>query len=216
MPLYIPFYFANKLKRKKAYLLVCTGWALLWASAYVFILDKSTYEMNNTWNPIIAFPYFSCMLFGAYLRKFGIKNTGHGQVLLYGIGSVVFLGLYFIATKVVRGDVNLYPAQIIVQITLLNGIALFVCMAYSLENWFRKWPEWLMTAINSVAALTLEIYVIQKPIIKALADIVFPINWLLITSAILVSAVVLRILINAIIACAECGVERFRLRRGKE
>lgn len=212
--LYIPFYFVNKVESKKTFLLICAGWALFWLLTYIFILDKSTYEMNNTWNPMIAFPYFACMLFGAYLHKFGIKRRRGAQVVVCGAGSIVFLALYFVATKMVRGDVNLYPVQIIVQITLLIGIALFVYMAYFLENWFKKWPVWLLTAINYVATLTLEIYVIQKPIIKVLAGIVFPINWLLITAAIIVSAVILRIIINAITTCVELGIERLKVRRG--
>lgn len=212
--LYIPFYFVNKTESKKTFLLVCIGWVLFWALAYVFILDKSTYEMNNTWNPMIAFPYFTSMLFGAYLRKFGIERQGRAQVVLCGAASVAFLALYFVATKMVRGDAGLYPIQIIVQITLLIGIALFVCMAYFLEDWFRKWPAWILTAINFVATFTLEIYVIQKPIIKALEGIRFPINWILITTAIIASAVILRILINAIIACIELGLEKMKVRRG--
>lgn len=212
--LYIPFYFVNKIEDKKTFLLICAGWMLLWGFAYIFILDKSTYEMNNTWNPMIAFPYFSSMLFGAYLRKFGIKRRGRAQLALYGVTSIVFLGLYFFVTKIIRGGVALYPVQIIVQITLLVGIAFFVCLAYFLEDWFKKWPAWFLSVINFVAALTLEIYVIQKPIIKALSGIIFPINWLLITAVIIVSAVILRIIINSCITCIKVVVERFKIRRG--
>lgn len=212
--LYIPFYFVNKIENKKIFLLVCAGWTFLWWLAYIFFLDKSTYEMNNTWNPMIAFPYFSSMLFGAYLRKFGIERRGRAQLALYGVASIIFLGLYFLVTKTIRGDVSLYPVQIIVQITLLIGIALFVCVAYFLEDWFKKWPVCLLKIINFVATLTLEVYVIQKPIIYALSKIVFPINWLLITTAIIVCAVILRIIINAIITCVEVGANRLKDKRG--
>lgn len=212
--LYIPFYFVNKIEKKKPFLLVCAGWILLWGLAYIFILDKSTYEMNNTWNPMIAFPYFSSMMFGAYLRKFGIKRRGRVKIASYGAASIAFLGLYFWTTKTIRGDVSLYSVQIVVQITLLIGVAFFVCAAYLLEDWFGKWPAWLLKPINFVASLTLEIYVIQKPIIKALSGIAFPINWLLITASIIACAVILRIAINAVISCIKAGVNRVRIRRG--
>lgn len=211
--LYIPFYFVNKVENKKNFLFICAGWLVFWGIAYIFFLDKSSYEMNNTWNPMIAFPYFSSMLFGAYLRKFGIKKEKGIQIAIYGISSVVILALYFIATKIIRGNVELYPVQIIVQIALLAGIAFFVCAAYLLEDWFRKWPAWLLNPINFIAALTLEIYVVQKPIIKALSNIAFPINWLLITAAIIGCAVILRIAINAIITCVENGVNTSKIRR---
>lgn len=212
--LYIPFYFVNKVENKKTFLLICAGWILFWGLAYIFILDKSTYEMNNTWNPMIAFPYFSSMLFGAYLRKFGIKKAKRTQIVLYGISSVVILAIYFLATKIIRGNVDLYPVQIIVQIMLLFGISFFVCAAYLLEDWFRKWPVWLLKPINFVAALTLEIYVIQKPIIQALSKIAFPINWLLITVTIIACAVILRIAINAVIICVENGVNKLKIVEG--
>lgn len=212
--LYIPFYFVNKVKNKKNFLFICAGWLLLWAVAYIFFLNKSTYEMNNTFNPMIAFPYFSSMLFGTYLRKFEIKKGKGIQIAIFEISSVVILVLYFIATKIIRGNVKLYPAQIIVQITLLAGIAFFVCAVYLLENWFRKCPAWLLMPINFIASLTLEIYVVQKPIIKALSKMAFPINWILITAAIICVAVFLRFAINTGITCIENGVNILKSRRG--
>lgn len=112
---------------------------------------------------------------------------------------MLFFGDLFYLNSFDQGGV--YSLQIIVQITLLLGIALFSCMIFLHDDWFQQWPLWLMCVINFVSMLSLEIYVIQKPIISAMSYIVFPLNWILITASIVLGAVILRIIVNIITMC---------------
>lgn len=210
--LYIPFYFVNRIKNRKCFLFVILGWIIAWLVTYFFFFDKSTYEMNNTNNPMIAFPYFTGMLVGAYLRKYGIEKRGVFQTIKFGCSSCFFLVIYFISTVLIRGGGGLYSLQIIVQITLLLGIALFSCMIFLHDDWFQQWPLWLMCVINFVSMLSLEIYVIQKPIISAMSYIVFPLNWILITASIVLGAVILRIIVNIITMCIGNVVKELHVR----
>ncbi len=208
MILYIPFYFVNKIETKRNFKFVIFIYITLWLLVYLFIFDKSSYEMNSTWNPMIAFPYFTCMLIGAYIRKFGLTTKGLLRQIVYWVLCFVFLGLYFVATKMVRADYTLNPIQIVVPITLLIGTGYMTVAFYCLENTFKKLPEKVMTVVNFIAMLTLEIYVIQKPIIYALDDIIFPLNWILITAGIIAGAVVLRIVVNFIVNGTEMLFKR--------
>ncbi len=212
--LYIPFYFVNKIDTKRTFLLVSLGWIVLWTIVYVFLFDKSTYEMNNTWNPMIAFPYFTSMLFGAYLRKFVKVKPAAAKTILCFVAGFVFLVTYFFATKLVRANEDYFSFQIIVQATLLIGVGFFVYFVYRLDDWFKKWPSWLLASINFVATFTLEIYVIQKPIIKAFSGIIFPVNWIVITAVIILSAICLRIAIEAITVFIKILFSKINMRKG--
>lgn len=208
--LYIPLYFVNRIKEKNKYLLIFAIVLTMYLLVYIFAFDKSTYQMNNTWNLLlISFPYFLGMLFGGYLRKFGLKKRNHAWRFAFWVLATIFCVLYFFANYIVRGNKELYSIQIIVPITLLIGLGMLVCAVYSMEESFWKWPSWLLFSVNFVANLTLEIYVIQKPIIGVLENIFFPLNWILITVSILVCALLLRILINLFTECIRMVIEKF-------
>ena len=208
--LYIPFYFVNKIENKKTYINIVILFLVIWFLAYSFVLDKSTYEMNNTWNPMIAFPYFLSMMIGGYIRKFGIKKRGKMQMLLYITMTCAFMVKYFFLTKLIRGNEQLFSIQIAVQIALMIAIFSLVSIFYFMEDSFKKWPDWVLSPINFIATFTLEIYVIQKPIINFLADIIFPINWILITLSIFIGAVIARIFINFIITSIVMLIKRVK------
>ena len=194
--LYIPFYFVNKIENKKTYINTVILFLIIWLLVYFFVLDKSTYEMSNTKNPMIGFLYFFSMMIGGYIRRFAIKKCGKIQMLLCMTVSCLFMVMYFFLTKIIRGNERFFSIQITVQIALIISVFFGVLMIYHMEGWLKKLPDWVLFAINFISAFTLEIYVIQNPIINFLCDIIFPINWILITATIFIGAVFTHVFIN--------------------
>ena len=205
--LYIPFFVINKINDKKLFLSVFAVVVFAWIIAYFFLFDRKTYQMNNTNHWLIAFPYFIAMMFGSYIRKFNIKKGNILQTFLC-IFSIVFLVLYFFLTTLVRANNDLLNYQIFVQISLLLAIFSLVAFVFGLEPWFNRLPKWLLATVNFIANFTLEIYIIQRPIIAWFSHILFPLNWIIITLTIFVSAIVLKIFINFVIE-----VSRFCFRK---
>lgn len=206
--LYIPYYFVSRAKSKRTWLLTFGAVLLGWLAVYGLLLDKSVYRMNAVTNPIILFPYFLAMLTGGFLRRFGVKKRGRGQLALCWGAAPALCLVYFAANNVIRGNAERNGIQILVPMTLLVAAASVSVLFYLLEGWFQSWPDWLTNAIGFVAALTLEIYVVQRPIIDALAWLPFPLNWVLITASILGAAVVMRLTVNLAKTALICGVRK--------
>lgn len=196
--LYIPFFFINKINDKKLFLTIFTVIIFAWIIVYLFFFDKKVYQMNNTNHFMIAFPYFIAMMFGSYIRKFNIKKNNVLQTFFLFF-AIVFLVLHFILTTRIRANDNLLNYQIFVQISLLLAIFFLVLFVLGLESWLHRLPRWLLATVNFIATFTLEIYIIQKPIIAMFSHILFPLNWIIITLTIFISAIVLKIFVSFIV-----------------
>ncbi|MCD8150492.1 MAG: acyltransferase [Clostridiales bacterium] len=209
--LYIPLYFVNKISDKKTYIFTIAGVIVLYLICYVFVLDKSSYQMDNTKNAMILFPYFLGMLYGGYLRKFSLFPKEKWCTPVFWGLSIALFGVYICINYCIKGNSELYQYQILVPMVLLPAAELFTCAIYSLENVLTKIPHAVMSVINFIAALTLEIYLVQRPIILALDELPFPVNWILITASILVFAVALKALVNLL----GMGIGHINNRRGE-
>ena len=205
MLLYIPFYFINKIKSIK--MVYLTGLVVVISYIICFIfMDKSTYRMNDTSDYMIFFLWALGMFIGVIIRRTGIRLKGVGFVLVC-VFSTVFSGLYFCLNTIIRNNAEYYKYQLAVPISLLLAVFCISVLFHSLEKYFWKMPDWILKIINFIAGLTLEIYIIQKPIIKQFSDVVFPLNFIIITVLIIISALVLRMLINAIIEAISIAIE---------
>lgn len=187
--LYIPFYFITS----KKYLLfkipiIISVVFFLHCITYIFCFDKSIYHIDNVHSPMILFLFFECMLLGAYFRINHIQIHEYKRCRLY-IGTTL-LALLYITSKMAFGKFHfLSEWQIINQLILF--LLLFGCFLVfiSLEEHLDKIPNSIKTAINFIAKLTLEIYLVQYVIIDTLKKLYFfPFNWVLITGAIILSA----------------------------
>lgn len=196
--LYIPFFIINKINNKKLFLTVFVIVVFAWIMAYFFFFDKKAYQMNNTNHWMIAFPYFIAMMFGSYIRKFNFKKSNVLKSLSLCF-LIVFVFLYFFLTVKIRANTALLNYQIFVPISLLIAIFSLVAFVFGLETWFKRLPKWLLATVNFIANFTLEIYIIQKPIISMFSHILFPFNWIIITLTIFISAIVLKIFVNFVI-----------------
>ncbi len=206
--LYIPFFLINKINDKRLFLTIFAVVVFAWIITYVFLFDKTAYQMNNTNHWMIAFPYFIAMMFGSYIRKFNIKNNNILQAF-FCFFSIALLILYFFLTTMVRANTTLLNYQIFVQISLLLAIFSLVAFVFGLENWFKRFPKWLLATVNFIANFTLEIYIIQRPIISCFSHILFPFNWIIITLTIFISAIILKIFINFIIEASKFCFSKF-------
>ena len=61
----------------------------------------------------------------------------------------------------------------------------------------------LKRVVAFLAEITLEIYIVQYPIIPMFAKLPFPINWIVVTTVILISAYILHIISKKIINVLE-------------
>ncbi len=192
MLLYIPLYVVLKVdylkKRISTLMIVMLIIQLLW---YLFAYDYSYYHIDTVREPMIRFLYFQSMLIGILFRINHSRYINHRTridwialvllVLAYGISKTCFVKIHSIAQY-----------QLFNQIVLLGLLyAVFKC-ASSLETKISSISSASMKLISGVAAITLEIYLVQIPIIPLLSKLsVFPLNFIVTTSAILFGALTL-------------------------
>ncbi len=188
--LYILYYIVMKVQVLRNHLeLVMFGVFIVWLSIYIFVYDKSYYHIDNVYEYIIRFLFFESMLLGAWFRKEDKKfrNTKH-KVLLF-LASVVTASVYF-ASKIL-----FVRFEKIAFLQILNPIAIFITLFFvfaffsSVDSKLEQLPKALKAIIKFLSDITLEIYVVQVPIIAFIKPIGhFPLNWLAITVSIVVSA----------------------------
>ena len=192
MILYIPMFFC--IKQEDNFQKWVIAWSLFYLVYYFFFLDKKVYAMNDVNNPAILFLYFGAILVGISLaRKKAFFSWNLGLIV---VCVFICAGLYFGSTVYIRSNSKLYLFQIMVPLSLLALCTMIIVLLLRLEEKMRKIPVPFNRALAFVANATLEIYVVQLIIIDRFHHISFPLNWILITALILVTASVLKIVIS--------------------
>lgn len=198
--LYILYYIVIKVKILNENLIkVIIGVGILQLLCYIFLYDKSFYHIDVVREPIIRFLFFEAMLIGAMFRKnkekYMNKNNTVNWIFLF-ITIVLYFGSKLIFTKM----------SSLASFQLLNQYILIICLYFVLRCFsgidakLERLPAKLKKTVIFLASITLEIYLVQYPIIPRLADkVVFPINWIIITGTILVSATILHYSVDKII-----------------
>ena len=199
--LYIPLYFVAKYVElnKKNYTLAALGLLAVQLVLYFCVYDKSYYHIDNVRQPMIEFLFFQSMLLGLYFRRQCtnglLSEPGRiGKMLLWS-GLIVMVIVYF-ASKLLFVKVGS-----LAEWQLLNQIVLFICLfflfscTYTLEGKLWKISDsriWKIVVFLSDH--TLEIYCVQYVIIAWVRNmgLSFPINWLVLTTTILLAATALR------------------------
>lgn len=169
---------------------------------YVFLYDKTYYHIDVVREPMIRFIFMQSMLLGAWFRQKNEKYENNFKKSDWIKLFVIFI-MYF-ASKLIFSK-----SQILVQYQIINQIILFITLYYSLKC-FAGINTKILTltggvrkAITFLAEITLEIYVVQYPIIPMFAKLPFPINWVVVTTVILVSAYILHIISKKFINVVE-------------
>lgn len=100
----------------------------------------------------------------------------------------------------IRGGVILY-LQILNQYVLLALLWFIVRCFCGIDGKLERLPAWIKKIFELLSKITLEIYVVQIGIITPLAKLLpFPLNWILLTSVILIGALILHFVSDKLVS----------------
>lgn len=192
--LYIPFYLVMKVDfLKKRLPIVILGVFVLQLIVYLFLFDRSNYHIDVVFEPFIRFLYFIAMLIGAHVKQNDSKYRNNNKILNF-ILTFVFAVIYF-ASKMFfvkySADAFVCQFQIVNQIVLIVLLYFIFVTVAGIDEKLEKLPKWIKGIIAFISGLTLEIYLVQDIVILYLNIGPFPVNWIILTSSIVVSAFVL-------------------------
>lgn len=206
--LYIAYYIVIKFRLLKEHLLtVMLLVAVIWLLVYLLFCDKTIYSIDNVYSPMIWFLFFESMLLGAYFRINDAKVRNHFSAFSL-IGLVISFAAYF-ASKLLFSKVAWISfLQPINQIMIFVLLFFFFRFFSGLDIKFDRFPKWIKTIINFIASITLEIYVVQYVIIDELKQVIrFPLNWIVLTLTILISAIALHWLCKGVYYLYDCLIK---------
>lgn len=202
--LYIPLFFVSKymVMNRKNYWRLALGLFVIQLVIYTTIYDHSYYHIDKVREPMIEFLFFQSMLLGLHYRWRCNNEDGVQKPLSVKL-SLLVLGLLtvYFASKMLFTKV-----AYISEYQILNQLALWLLLYFLFQIFMRlesklKFLEQknVWKVIKFVSERTLEIYLVQYVILDHLKIGPFPLNWILLTTAILLSAIVLRWLSQQII-----------------
>ena len=191
MLLYIAFYIVASIskKHKKAMEYTLAILLVVWIFTYFIFVDKSIYHIDDVSKPFIWFLYFSSMLMGALFKKYTVKfdKIKMYKVLLFFVSLIVYFGSKIAFSKIQ----SIVFWQILNQLSILVVLYFLFTIFIGLEKKWECVPKRLNNAVKFLANITLHIYIVQFVLIRRLENLIFPINFLVTTLAILALATVL-------------------------
>ena len=190
--LYVPFYFIAKSEWLKIRIPLVMGViASVMLVVYIVWYDKSYYHIDAVREWFIRFLFMESMLLGAYFKQ-NDKKFRNIFSLKYPIACIISFGMYFVSKIFFSKNPSFGNFQIINQ-ALIFVLLYFVFRTFAgLDSRIEKFPGWVKVVICFIADMTLEIYIVQYVLIDRLRPVGhFPLNWIAITAAIIISAFVL-------------------------
>ena len=190
--LYIPFFFIMKVPfLQKRLLWIMIGIAIAWLVVYFTIYDRS-YFHNTVREPMTRFLFMESMLLGAWFRKNDqrLRNKFH---IVFPVMAIAAFSGYVAGMLLFSKRENLAPFQFLNQIVLFVLLFSLFRIFCGIDERLEKIPKFAKNIITFLSEMTLEIYVVQSVIIEKVRNLnlVFPLNWLLLTASILLIAFVL-------------------------
>lgn len=202
--LYIPLYFVAKYVElnKKNYALAALGLLAVQLLLYFCLYDKTYYHIDKVREPMIEFLFFQSMLLGLYFRRqcsMGLLTAGNsnwrGRKLILWACLALMFAVYFASKLLFVKRDSISEFQLLNQIILFISLFLLFRCTFTLEDKLKKHSNsWLWKVVVFLSDHTLEIYCVQYVIIDWVRNrgLSFPINWLVLTTTILLAATVLR------------------------
>ena len=158
---------------------------------------------------MIRFLFMESMLLGAYFKQQD-KNY-RNSVSRWHIAALLMSFVLYFASKLLfaKGGHAINSLQIINQV-LIFVLLYFILRVFSgLDTRLERMPNFLKSIIEYIAALTLEIYVVQYVLIDWIRPhFRFPINWFILTASIFVAAVALHYACKLILRMAEAAIRK--------
>lgn len=211
--LYVPYYFIVKnqyFKSRVPSIMLITF--ILQLIIYMFFYDKSYYHIDTVREPMIRFLFFQSMMMGLYFRTNHLKYVNQKKSINW-IFLMLSVIVYFITKLAFVKVEDLSQFQIVNQITLFIALYyMFKCFA-SIDGQLVKMPNIIRTLVAFIAKITLQIYAVQYVIIPKFANIVFPLNWIIITSLITSSAYILYFVGNKASDVIQKAVDNFFVKK---
>lgn len=194
--LYIPLFFVSKYveMNNRNYFLISGSLMLVQLLLYFLVYDKSYYHIDNVREPMIEFLFFHAMLLGLHFRWRSANNTENKGLILYKLGVGTLLIITYFASKMLFVKMPaLSEYQILNQIVLLALLYVLFDLFRQLETKLKRVEQskpW--RCVEFIANRTLEIYLVQYVILDYCKIGPFPLNWIILTTTILLSAIILR------------------------
>lgn len=191
--LYIPFFIVLKAKVLKENIpLVVLAVFVVYILVYILVYDKTRYHIDTVREPMIRFLFFESMLLGAWFKKNDSKYRNCLKVWL-PIATVITFVAYFVSKLFFARKAAYSDYQILNQLIIFVLLYLMFRLFASLDGKLERIPGWLKSVITFVADITLEIYLVQYVLIDVIRsfNLPFPINWVTITTSIILSAFLL-------------------------
>lgn len=182
--------------------IILAALAAIYFCLYFTVYNRSYYHIDTVREPMIEFLYFGAMLIGLYFRQNQESYVGKPCPWAW-LGSVLLFAAYF-ASKIFfsRGLLS-SQLQFINQVLLLLLLLCLFRGMIGLEEKLHRMPERLHRVMVYVAGFAFEVYLVQYALIPRLNIGPFPLNYLLVSCGILLSALALHIVHDWIMARIE-------------
>lgn len=160
----------------------------IFALLYIFTFDKSYYHIDDIHEHWVRFMYTEALLMGLWFRE--NDSRIHSDIKWSHIGIFAVLTIcYFAAKKLFSGVQSLSTFQCFLPVILLLYLASIATIFLKLEKRGAFPTEGIFAGIvKFIAGITLEIYLVQYIMIDGMSHFVFPVNFVLVTAAILLAA----------------------------
>lgn len=209
--LYVPYYFIMRIQKLKNNLLpVMFFIAAVFAIAYIFAFDRSYYHIDDINSPMVRFMFLESMLLGAWFRQNDekIRNSGKGAVKFFVLSA--FMCVVFFASKLIFSRIKqVSDFQFVNQLVLMLLLYCVFRFFAAMDSKFHKFPAPVVKIVKFISNLTLEIYLVQHMLIEYLdlpQRFPFPINFIVLTSAIIVLAIILHLITQPFIKLVNKGL----------
>ena len=214
--LYIVFWYVSKFLQAapqrfdRRFFALIALLAVAYGVIYSTIYDCSFYHIDNVREPMIEFLYFFAMLIGLWFRHYKEEYLGKPRVWPWPAALVLFVGYFASKIAFSRGMVG-SSLQFLNQVILLLLLLCLFRGFVGLEEKLHRMPEKLHSAMVFVAGFAFEIYLVQYVLIPRLNIGPFPVNFLLVSGTIFVSALALHKLHDWMMS----GVDRLSAKSSK-
>lgn len=163
-------------------------------AVYFLTFDKSWYHIDVVEEHFIRFLFFGAMLIGAHIKekeemRNSLQENSRGATWKAGGVCIVSIMLYFIVRLAVP-RYELYSVQFITWIAILLALYYIFRWAQKLEWCLTRLSQGIVRVLSFIASITLQIYLVQWPIIEKFEGMIFPLNLFVIIILILVAATV--------------------------
>ena len=193
--LYIPFFFIMKIELLRNNVpKIMLALMIAWLIVYFCVYDKSYYHIDTVREPMIRFLFMESMLLGAWFRQNDKKYRNNFKIVHPLVTLLAFIA-YFASKLLFSHRQSFSNYQFVNQIMIFVLLYCLFRTFCGLNSKLENMPIAIKKIVEFISKLTLEIYVVQNVLIEVIRNrnVIFPINWMLITASIIIFALLLHI-----------------------